>query len=100
MNLRIEIAIAAFFLAVGMAGPPLDPLRIIGALVICATIALGRRFIAASAFVAVVLSGWLQHGHLRLTLLGSAAVLGIAVRLWGHSPRAVSIIAAAKPPAR
>jgi hypothetical protein len=95
MTARIEIAIAAFFLAVGIAGPPLDPLRIAGALVICAAVAFSTRFIAATAFVAVVLAGWLQHGHYRIALLVAAALLGVVVRFWGTTPRAASIICAA-----
>lgn len=94
MSGRLAIAAAAFFLAVGLAGPPLDPLRIAGAALMCSAIALQGRFIAATAFVAVGLAGWFQHGHLRLTLLGGATVLGIAVRLWGARPGAASIIAA------
>jgi hypothetical protein len=94
MTARVEIAIAAFFLAVGTAGPPLEPLRILGALVVCAAVALGTRFMAAIALVAVVLAGWLQHGQLRLTLLAAAALLGIVVRFWGSSPRAATVICA------
>lgn len=95
MTARIEIALGAFFLAVGIAGPPLDPLRIAGALAICAAAALGTRFIAAITFVAVVLAGWLQHTHFRIALLVAAALLGIAVRFWGTSPRGATIICAA-----
>ena len=94
MTARIEFAIAAFFLAVGFAGPPLEPLRILGALLLCALIVRSGRFVAAAALVAVVLGGWLQHGQLRLTLLAAAALLGIAVRFWGAMPRAGSAIAA------
>ncbi|HVA29251.1 MAG TPA: hypothetical protein VNF68_13805 [Candidatus Baltobacteraceae bacterium] len=95
MSARIEIAIAAFFLAVGVAGPPLEPVRILVALLVCAAGAYNARFMAATSFLAVILAGWLQHGQLRLALLACAALLGIAVRLWGTMPRAVSIIAAA-----
>ena len=95
MTVRIEIAIATFFLAVGVAGPPLEPLRILGALFVCAAGAYSARFIAATSLVAVILAGWLQHGQLRITLLACAALLGIAVRFWGATPRAASIIAAA-----
>lgn len=92
---RVATAGAAFFLAVGVAGPPLDAVRVLGALAICAIVALSGRFIAAGAFVAVLLAGWLQHGHLRLALLAAAAALGIVVRVWGAKPRAAIVIALA-----
>ncbi len=94
MSARVEIAIAAFFLAVGVAGPPLEPIRILIALLVCAAGAYSARFIAATSFLAVILAGWLQHGQLRIALLICAALLGIAVRLWGSIPRAASIVAA------
>jgi len=94
VSARVEIAIAAFFLAIGVAGPPLEPLRIFGALVVCGAVALSTRFIAATSFIAVILCGWLQHGHLRITLLAAASLLGIAVRFWGRGPRGATIICA------
>jgi len=95
MKPRYEIAIAAFFLAVGVAGPPLEPLRILAALLVCAAVAFSGRYVAAASLVAVVAGGWLQHQQFRLTLLAAAALLGIAVRFWGAAPRAASAIAAA-----
>jgi hypothetical protein len=94
MTARIEIAIAALFLAVGVAGPPLEPLRILGAAAICAAIPISGKYDAAIALVAVVAAGWLQHGEIRLAVLAAAAALGLTVMITRRRPRAASAIAA------
>ena len=92
MNPGLEIAIGSFFLAVGIAGPPLEPLRILAALGVCALTAWNRRFIAATSLLAIVLGGWLQHGHFRLALLAAAAIYGVAIRLTPRQPRASTFL--------
>ena len=91
---RIEIAIAAFFLAIGCAGPPLEALRMVYALLICAVIVRAGRFVGAIAMVATGIAGWLQHGQLRLTLLASATLLGIIAHVTRTHPQRASAIAA------
>ena len=93
MTQNREIALAAFVLAVGLAGRPFDPLHIIGAAVLCGALVFSRKFIAAAAFLAVILAGWLQHGEFRITVLVAAAALGLAVRFAGATARGRTVIA-------
>jgi hypothetical protein len=92
VSANAQIAVAAFCLAIGIAGPPLEPLRILGAVVLCGAVSLGGRFVAAAALLAVIAAGWLQHNQFRIALLAAAAILGIVVRFWGSSPRAAAAI--------
>ncbi len=79
LKTHIELALGACVLAIGLAGPPLEPLRMIGALAVCASIVALPRFAAALALAAPIVAGYLQHGELRLTLLAASALLGIGV---------------------
>ena len=92
---RLELAGAAFFLGVGLAGLPLEPLRLLAALLVCGAIVYSGKFIAAAALVATIAAGWLQHGELRLTLLVAAALLGIAVRFTSTHAKTTTALAAA-----
>jgi hypothetical protein len=94
MSESMKISVAALFLCVGVAGLPLEPLRILAAIAVCSAVLVSRRFAAALSLVAVILGGWLQHGQFRLGLLAAAALLGIAVRFWGPNPRAATAIMA------
>lgn len=96
MTQRAEIAIAALFVGVGLAGMPLEPAKIVLSIVLCAAIAaFGVRFIAALAMLATVAVGYLQHGELRIALLVAAALVGIAARFAQSRPRAATAAAAA-----
>lgn len=94
MIARFRIPLGAFALAVGIAGPPLEPLRVLAALAICAVTAANRRFIAALSLVAIALGGWLQHGQLRLALLAAAVLYAVAIRVTAGLPRASTMLMA------
>ena len=94
MTPQLEIAIGAFFLAVGTAGPPLELPRVLLALVICAALSRTGKFIGSLALVATIVCAWLQHGQFRLTSLFAAAALGILAHLFYRSGRAATIIMA------
>jgi hypothetical protein len=91
---RIDVAIAALFLAVGVAGPPLEPLRILAAALLAGGVVAAGRYYAAVALVAVIAGGWLQHGKVRLALLAVAAILAIATHATRNKPLASGAIAA------
>lgn len=96
MTQRAEIAAAALFVGVGLAGMPLEPVKILLSIILCAAIAaLGARFIAALAMLATVAVGYLQHGELRIALLVAAVLVGIAARFAQSRPRAATVVAAA-----
>ena len=88
---QIEIAIGAFFLAIGSAGPPLELPRIALAVLVCAALSLSGRFIGALTMVAVIACSWLQHGEFRMTSLIGAAALGVAAHFFYRRPRAATL---------
>jgi len=92
---QLEIAIAAFFLAVGTAGPPLELARIAGAALFCAVVWRSGRFVGALAMAAVILGAWWQHGQFRVTTLVAAAALGVIAHLFYRRPRATTAVMAA-----
>lgn len=94
MTAAAEIAVATFFLAVGAAGPPLEPLRILLAAVVCAAVWRAGRFVGAIAMAATILAGWLQHGELRLSLLATGTALGAAAHFLYRRPRAATALMA------
>ena len=57
LSARIELAVGACILAIGLAGPPLDPLRMLAALLCCGTIVASGRFSSAVALGATILAG-------------------------------------------
>ena len=92
----VKIAIAVFFLGVGLAGPPLQPLSIFAALLICAALGtIGGRYVAAMALAALVAVGFLQHHTFRVIVLAGAAIVGLAARYAEARPRAATMLAAA-----
>jgi len=91
---QIEIAVGAFFLGIGTAGPPLELPRMLVAALACALVSFAGRFVGALALVAVVFCAWWQHGQFRLTSLVAAALLGIAAHFLYGRPRAATIIMA------
>ncbi|MDE2483564.1 MAG: hypothetical protein KGN02_15415 [bacterium] len=95
LTARIELAVGACVLAIGLAGPPLEPLRMLAAAICCAAIVASARFVAALALIATILAGFLQHEQLRLTLLAAAALLGIAIYAIRGRERATTALAAA-----
>lgn len=81
MKLRFGICAAAFVLGVALAGLPLSPLGIVEALAVCAIAALASgRFIAGTALLATLASGWLQHHQFRITVMIASAFVGIVAR--------------------
>ena len=78
-----------------MAGLPLEPLRMLGAMAICAVVAVNTRFAGALAMLAVIFGGWLQHGVFRITLVAAAALLGICIRLRPTPRAAIAILVTA-----
>lgn len=94
MRERGYASLSAFCLAIGTAGVPLEPLRIIAAAILCYALAFSGKYIAAASLVAVIVAGWLQHGQFRVTLLAGAAILGLVIRLFANSDRARLTIAA------
>ncbi len=94
MTPQIEISIAAFFLAVGMAGTPLEAIGIFAAAVICALVTRSGKFVGALAMVATIAGGYLQHHEFRLSLLIAATALGVAAHLLYRRPRATTALMA------
>lgn len=81
MKLRVQICAAAFVVGVALAGLPLSPLGILEALAVCAVAAaVSGRFIAGTALLATLASGWLQHHQFRITLMVASALIGIVAR--------------------
>ncbi len=96
MTERVEIAVGALFLGVGLAGMPLEPLPILASILLCAVVAvIGGRFIAAGALIATVAVGFLQHHEFRISLLIAAAFVGLFARYAEARPRAATVLAAA-----
>ncbi len=77
MTPQLEIAIAAFFLAIGTAGVPLQPLRIAIAALLCLAVWRSGKFVGSLAMLAVIACSYLQHNTFRLTSLIAAALLGV-----------------------
>ena len=94
MTPQLEIAIAAFFLAIGTAGPPLELPRIVIAALLCAVVWRSGKFVGSVAMLAVILGAYLQHNQFRLTSLFAAAGLGILAHFFYRRPRATTIIMA------
>ncbi len=94
MTPQLEIAIAAFFLAIGTAGPPLELLRIFIAALLCVVVWRSGKFVGSVAMVAVIACAYLQHNQFRLTSLVAAAVLGILAHFFYRRPRATTVIMA------
>lgn len=92
MSAQLEIAIAAFFLAIGTAGPPLELPRIALSAVLCAIVWRSGKFVGGLSMLAVIGCAWLQHGHVRITSLVAAALLGILAHLFYRRPRAATAI--------
>ena len=95
LSVRIELAVGACILAIGLAGPPLEPLRILAAILCCAAVVASGRFTAAIALAATILAGFFQHMELRVTLLAAGALLGVAVHALRGRERATTALAAA-----
>jgi len=91
---QLEVAIAAFVLAIGTAGMPLQPLRIVIAAVLCLAVWRSGRFVGSVAMLAVIACSYLQHEKFRLTSLVAAALLGILVHFLYGRERATTVIAA------
>ncbi len=94
MTPQLEIAIAAFFLAIGTAGTPLELPRILIAALLCAVVWRSGKFVGSVAMIAVIACSYLQHNQFRLTSLIAAAALGILAHLFYRRPRATTVIMA------
>lgn len=92
MTPQLEIAVGVFFLAIGSAGPPLEPLRIALAALLCVAVWRSGRFAGALAMLVTIAGGFLQHGQFRLTTLFAAAIVGIATHFFYRRPRAATAI--------
>ena len=95
MTSQLQVAIGAFVLSIGMAGPPLSALPIVYAAIIAAVISRSGKFVGAVAMGGTIVAGYLQHREFRLTLLIAAAILGAASHLFYRNARAAMIIAIA-----
>lgn len=94
MSPQLEIAVAAFFLAVGSAGPPLEAPRILLAALLGAIVWRSGKFVGSVAMLAVIAGGWLQHDQFRLTTLFAGAALGVLAHLFYRRERATTAIMA------
>ena len=94
MTPQLEIAIAAFFLAIGTAGPPLELPRMLFAALVCVAVWRAGKFVGSIAMIAVIACAFLQHNQFRVTSLVAAAVLGILAHLFYRRPRATTAIMA------
>jgi uncharacterized membrane protein YjjB (DUF3815 family) len=94
MTPQLEIAIAAFFLAIGTAGPPLELPRILIAALLCLVVWRAGKFVGAIAMIAVIACAYLQHNQFRLTSLAAATLLGILAHFFYRRPRATTVIMA------
>jgi hypothetical protein len=91
---QLEIAIGAFFLAVGTAGPPLELPRILLCAVLSVIVWRSGRFVGSVAMLAVIAGSWLQHNQLRLTSLFAGAAIGILAHFFYKKARAATAIMA------
>lgn len=94
MTPQTEIAIAAFFLSIGMAGTPLEALGILLGALVCAVVTRSGKFVGALAMVATIASGYLQHHQFRVSLLIAGTALGVAAHLLYRRPRATTALMA------
>lgn len=94
MTPQLEIAIAAFALAIGTAGMPFAPLRMLVAALICIVVWRSGKFVGSLAMLAVIACSYLQHDKFRLTSLVAAALLGILAHFLYRRPRATTAIMA------
>jgi hypothetical protein len=98
MNLRLdphlEIAIGTVFLAVGLAGPPLEPLRILLSLLLAVMVWRAGKFVGALSLLAVVAGGFAQHEHFRIAVLIGAAAIGVTAHFFHKRPRVATIVMA------
>ena len=91
---HLEIAIGTVFLAVGLAGPPLEPLRILLSLLLALAVWRAGKFVGAIALLAVVAGGFAQHEHFRIAVLIGAAAIGVAAHFLYRRPRAATVLMA------
>ena len=91
---QLEIAIAAFFLAVGTAGPPLELPRVLIAALVCLVVWRSGKFVGSVAMLAVIVCSYLQHDQFRLTSLFAATTLGVLAHFFYRRPRAATAIMA------
>lgn len=89
---HFEIAIGSLFLAIGLAGPPLELPRILLALLLAILVWRSGKFIGALAMMAVIGGGFAQHEHFRLAILIGGALMGIAAHGFYKRPRAATIV--------
>ena len=94
MTPQLEIAIAAFFLAIGTAGAPLEFLRILIAALLCVVVWRSGKFVGSVAMIAVIACAYLQHDRFRITSLVAAGVLGVLAHSFYRRPRAATAIMA------
>lgn len=94
MTPQLEIAIAAFFLAIGTAGTPLELPRMLIAAVLCLAVWRSGKFVGALAMIAVIACAYLQHNQFRITSLVAGAILGILAHFFYRRPRAATAIMA------
>lgn len=92
---HLEIAIGSLFLAVGLAGPPLEPLRILIAIALAIIVWRSGKFVGGVSMLAVIAGGYAQHQQLRISVLAGGALIGIAAFAFYKRPRAATIIGAA-----
>ncbi len=92
---QLEIAIAAFVLAIGTAGVPVEPVRMVIAAILCLAVWRSGRFVGSVAMLAVIACAYLQHDRFRITSLVAAALLGIVAHFVyrrKHAPAAVMAV--------
>ncbi len=94
MTPQLEIAIAAFFLAIGTAGPPLELPRMLIAAVVCLAVWRSGKFVGSIAMIAVIAGAYVQHNQFRLTSLVAAALLGILAHFFYRRARVTTVIMA------
>ena len=94
MTPQLEIAIAAFFLAIGTAGPPLELPRMLIAALVCVAVWRAGKFVGSIAMIAVIAGAFLQHNQFRLTSLAAGALLGILAHFFYRRRRATTAIMA------
>jgi hypothetical protein len=92
---HLEIAIGTVFLAIGLAGPPLEPLRILLSFLLGVAVWRAGKFVGAISLLAVVAGGFAQHQHFRIAVIVGAAAIGVAAHFSYKNPRAATIIMAA-----
>jgi hypothetical protein len=94
MTAQLEIAIAAFFLAIGTAGAPLELPRILIAALLALAVWRSGKFVGSVAMIAVIACAYLQHDQFRITSLIAGAILGILAHFFYRRPRASTVIMA------